>query len=36
MDETTEILKWRVELQESMISQIKDIVDRLFGKKEKE
>ena len=31
MNETIDILKWRVEVQESMTSQIKDIADRLFG-----
>lgn len=29
MNETIDILKWRVEVQESMTSQIKDIADRL-------
>ena len=31
MNETIDILKWRVEVQESMTSQIKDIADRLLG-----
>ena len=35
MNETIDILKWRVEGQESMTSQIKDIADRLLEKVEK-
>lgn len=35
MNETIDILKWRVEVQESMISQIKDIADKLLEKVEK-
>ncbi len=35
MNETIDILKWRVEVQESMTSQIKDIADRLLEKVEK-
>lgn len=35
MNETIDILKWRVEVQESMISQIKDIADKLLERVEK-
>ena len=35
MNETIDILKWRVEVQESMTSQIKDIADSLLEKVEK-
>lgn len=34
MNETMEILKWRVEVQESMINQVKDISERLLEKVE--
>lgn len=34
MNETIEILKWRIELQESMINQVKDIAKRLLEKVE--
>ncbi len=34
MNETIEILKWRVEVQESMINQVRDISERLLEKVE--